>query len=372
MNQKRILILNWRCPKNPEKGGAEIVTLIHAKNWVKNGYEVSWLSGKFSGSAKEEIIDGIKIYRYGSPLTIYLLAPFIYWFKFGGNFDLIIDQIHGFPFLIPLWAFKSKKLAFIHEVAQEIWDQMLPSPFNTLGKLYEEYYFRLFYKRTNFLTVSKSTSNDLKWFGIPEKNIKIISNGVDLAQVKEIPKKENKLTLIYVSRLVKMKGIEDAIKVFSEVYKKNSLSRFFIVGAGKPSYENCLKQLTAFLGVEKATTFFGYVPETKKIELLQKAHLLIHTSIREGFGLVVVEANSQGTPAIVYNSPGLRDLVKNGINGYQVEKGNILAMAEKIIYLFNDRKRYTNLVKSSINESKKYDWDLMTRKSLNYLEKICE
>lgn len=366
------MILNWRCPKNPESGGAEKVTLIHARAWVKNGYEVYWLSGKFLGSSKEETIDGIKIYRYGSPLIIYLLAPFIYWFKFGGNFDLIIDQIHGFPFLAPLWAFKSKKLAFIHEVAQEIWDQMLPSPFNTLGKLYEEYYFRLFYKRTNFLTVSRSTSKDLKWFGIPRKNIKVIPNGVDLVQVKKIPKKEKNLTLIYVSRLVQMKGIEDAIKVFSEVHKANNLSQFLIVGAGKLSYENHLKQLTASFGVEKATTFFGYVPETKKIELLQKAHLLIHTSVREGFGLVVVEANSQGTPAIVYNSPGLRDLVKNGINGFQVEKGNILAMAEKIIHLSNDPKKYSNLIKSSINESKKYNWDLMTRKSLNYLEKICE
>lgn len=372
MNKKRILILNWRCPKNPEGGGAEKVTLIHAKAWIKNGYEVCWLSGKFPGSAVEEIIEGIKVYRYTSCPKIYFWAPLIYWFKFGGGFDLVIDQIHGFPFLVPLWAFKSKKLVFIHEVAQEIWDQMLLFPLNILGKLYEKSYFRLFYKRTKFLTVSKSTNDDLVRFGIPEKNIKIISNGVDLAQIKKVPKKENNLTLIYVSRLVQMKGIEDAIKVFAEVYKTNNFSRFWIVGSGSPPYKNCLKQLTVSLGVEKATTFFGYVSETKKVELLQKAHFLVHTSIREGFGLVVVEANSQGTPAIVYNSPGLRDLVKNGVNGFQVEKGDIPAMAKKIIHLSNDPKKYSNLVKSSINESKKYNWDLMTRKSLNYLKIICE
>ncbi len=370
MNKKTILILNWRCPKNPERGGAEKVTLIHAKAWVKGGYDVYWLSAKFHGGTKEEIVEGIKVYRYGSLLTIYLLAPIIYWFKLGGNFDLVIDQIHGLPFLTPLWAFKSKKLAFIHEVAQEIWDQMLPFPFNVLGKLYEKIYFRLFYKRTEFLTVSKSTSSDLEKLGIPKKNIKVISNGVDLVPINKIPKKERILTLIFVSRLVKMKGIEDAIKVFTEVHKANPNSRFWIVGSGQKTYENYLKDLTLNLEVEKVATFFGFVTEAKKVELLQKSHLLIHTSVREGFGLVVLEANSQGTPAIVYNSPGLKDLVKNGVNGLRVEKGNILAMAEKITHLSDDPKKYSNLVKSSINESKKYNWDLMTKRSLKYLKKF--
>jgi len=70
---KSILILNWRCPKNPLSGGAEKVTLEHAKAWVMNGFEVYWLSGGYKGSKKEEFIDGVHIYRYGSPIFIYFL-----------------------------------------------------------------------------------------------------------------------------------------------------------------------------------------------------------------------------------------------------------------------------------------------------------
>ena len=147
---KKVLILNWRCPKNPLSGGAEKVTLEHAKSWVKHGMDVTWLSGNFPSSNREEIIDGVKIVRYGNPYTIYILAPFVYWFRFKGNFDIVIDEIHGLPYLSPIWAWKSKKLAYIHEVAQEIWDETFSFPINYFGKYYEKIYF-WFYKKIHFL-----------------------------------------------------------------------------------------------------------------------------------------------------------------------------------------------------------------------------
>lgn len=101
---RSILILNWRCPKNPLSGGTEKVTLEHAKAWVKNGLSVTWLAGGYKGGLKSEAIDGVHIYRYGSPTSLYFLAPYIYWLKWRGSFDLVIDEIHGIPFLTPLWA----------------------------------------------------------------------------------------------------------------------------------------------------------------------------------------------------------------------------------------------------------------------------
>lgn len=365
---KKILILNWRCPKNPISGGAEMVTLEHAKAWAKNGFDVTWLTGNYKDGKDYEKIDGVGIYRFGSPFSIYFLAPFLYWFKWNGNFDLIIDEFHGIPFLSPLWAWKSKKLAYVHEVAQEIWDEMFPFPINIVGKIYEKIYF-YFYKEIPFLTGSNSTKQDLISYGISENNIEILPHGLFLKPVSTVPQKEKDLTLLYVSRLVRMKGIEDAIIIFSKVLKKAPNARFWIVGDGEESYIDRLHSLIKVLHLEKTVTFFGYVDETKKTELYQKAHFLLHTSVREGFGLVVTEANSQGTPALTYDSPGLRDVVKNGINGYTFQKEKYDLIADKCISLYNSSE-YKKLAQSAINSSKKYDWDKITKQSLEKIKTI--
>ena len=55
----------------------------------------------------------------------------------------------------------------------------------------------------------------------------------------------------------------------------------------------------------KDVVFYGHINDEVKSELLRKAHLLFVASVREGWGLVVTEANAMGTPAIAYDSPDL-------------------------------------------------------------------
>jgi len=366
---KKVLILNWRCPKNPLSGGAEKVTLQHAKAWVKEGHEVIWLAGGYKNCKKQEIIDGVEIDHFADPVTIYFLAPFIYWFKYKCDFDLIVDEIHGPPFFTPLWAFKPKKLAFIHEVAHEIWDEMYSFPLNYIGKIVEKIYF-YFYKKIPFLTVSPSTKDDLFRMGIAPENITVIPNGLFLNPVDYVFDKEKQLTLLFVSRLVKMKGIEVALRLFSRVLDYVPDARLWIVGNGNKKYVKKLKKYAEKLGINNQVVFHGYVNEPEKIVLMQKAYFLIHTSVKEGFGLTVLEANSQGTPAIVFNAHGLKDIVQDGINGYRITKGYTKEMCEKIIALYADLPNYEILAKSSVEYSKKFSWKKSTKESTELVNKL--
>src|ERR1035437_7101483 len=162
-----ILILNWRDPKNPKSGGAEIVTLEHAKAWIKAGYKVTWFTSKFKHSKTEEFLDGIKIIRAGNFITVYLLAPIFYLFT-KNKFDLVIDEIHGLPFFTPLYV-RKPKIAFIHEVAGEIWDYMYPFRINILGKFIEPFFY-LPYEGIPLWTDADSTINDLVKCGIRRKD----------------------------------------------------------------------------------------------------------------------------------------------------------------------------------------------------------
>lgn len=86
----------------------------------------------------------------------------------------------------------------------------------------------------------------------------------------------------------------------------------------------------------------GRVSKDEKIELMQKSHLLLVTSIKEGWGLVVTEAASQGTPSVVYDVDGLRDSVNDGYSGIVV-KSDEKALAGGIVSLMNDNEVYNKL-----------------------------
>ncbi len=116
-----ILILSWRGIGHPNAGGAEIVTHEHAKGWVKAGHQVILFTSYFPDAKREEVIDGIEIKRYGRQMLGVQWEAFK-WYLFGVHckFDLVIDQFHGIPFFTPFYV-RSKKIAFIHEVAKEVW-----------------------------------------------------------------------------------------------------------------------------------------------------------------------------------------------------------------------------------------------------------
>jgi len=362
-----ILILNWRDPKNPKAGGAELVTLKHASAWVKAGHKVTWFTSEFPNAEKSERINGISVVRSGSSLSVYLFAP-IFYLRNRKSFDIVIDEIHGIPFFTPLYV-RKPKIAFIHEVAGEIWDYMYPFPINIFGKLLESFYF-FFYKNILFWTDADSTNDELSKHGIPKKNCYAINCPPDVVPIDSLPKKELKPTFIFVSRLVKMKGIEDVLKAFSFIIKELPDAQLWIVGGGDEKYIKQLKKLVRDLDITRNTSFLGRVNENEKISYMRKAHLLLHASVKEGWGLVVVEAASQGTTAVVYNVAGLRDSVKDEKTGIVIDQNTPFALATSALKLIKNKKQYSELQKNALVWAKSLTWDNATKESLKIISSL--
>jgi glycosyltransferase involved in cell wall biosynthesis len=362
----RILILNWRDPKNPKSGGAEIVTLKHAVEWTKAGYHVVWLTSTFPGSTPVEYIDGVKIVRRWGSLSVYLYAP-IYWFFNHKHFDLIIDQVHGIPFFTPLYT-KKPIIVLIHEVAGVIWDWMYPFPVNIIGKMIEKIYLKL-YRSKQFWTDAPSTALELGIHGIPTKNIIVIKPAVENVPFPKY-KKESLPTFIYVNRLVRMKGIEEVIKAFSLICQYIPKSRLWIVGPGENNYLKILIQLVNSLGIGKSVIFWGKISETKKYELMNKSHILLHASVKEGWGLVVIEASSQGTPTVAYNVSGLCDSIISNKTGILLNKNNYHELAKEAISLFKDHIRYRNISNNCRKFYQINTWENATRQSLKLINLV--
>lgn len=369
----RILILNWRDIKNKRSGGAEVLTHEIARRWVQQGIEVVQFSEMIPGGEREEIIDGVRIIRRGTSglhkLDVPVHVAAFFWYMKNGRdkFDIVIDEIHGLPFFTPFYV-KEKKLALICEVADKIWDSAFSFPFNKLGKFIESNYFR-FYKNVPFLTISPSTKRDLISRGIKDNNITILPMGISTPKKIGKYEKEDDFVLIFVGRILKAKGIEDLLYVFKEFNSSNNMAKLWIIGRGEPSYEKKIKQLSRSLNIDNRITFFGYVSQEKKFELMSKAHILLAPSMKEGWGLIVPEAAFCKTPSIVYDVAGLRDVVKNEITGI-ITNPNPKDMCNAINRVFEDPKLYKYLQSNAFEEAKKYKWDNTAKVALATITSI--
>lgn len=366
-----ILIFSWRATGHPNAGGAEQATMEHAKAWASAGHNVTIFSSSYIGYKKKEVINGVEIIRSGRQLLGVQIAAFV-WYIFSKHpkYDLVVDQFHGIPFFTPIFV-KTKILAYIHEVATQVWDKNeLPEPYNKiasfLGPKVEPLIFKI-YKNIEFLTVSDSTKNDLVAFGIPKNNIHVIFNGVRLVKVKNT--KKHKL-VTFLGALSKDKGVEDAIRVFSEINKKDDSWSFIIVGKGASNYVKDLKQFARSLQLGNKINFEGFVSERKKFEILAKSFCMVNTSVHEGWGLVNIEANSVGTPVFAFSVKGIVDSVVDGKTGELFSKNDLHQMGMEIIKLDNDKKSYEIMTKNCIKWSQKFSWDKSTKESTELIESL--
>lgn len=362
-----ILILSWRGPGHPSAGGAEQATMMHARGWVRAGHKVILFTSSYMTAKPDEIIDDISIIRRGDQYFGVKIHAF-FWYISGNHpkFDLVIDEFHGIPFFTPLYV-NTKVIGFIHEVAQKVWSlNSWPMPFRLIpaifGKFGEPLVFKLFYRRIPFMTVSRSTKSDLHNFGI--RNVTVIENGISLLKKMPSSRKSKRFIVIFLSALARDKGVEDAMEAFNIMKKKVPNSEFWVVGKGGVGYTDYLHKICP------QAKFFGFVSENKKFELLAKSHLLLFPSFHEGWGLVILEAASVGTPTVAYNVSGVRDAIRNNQTGILVNEKSPYALATACVNIRNDRKKYHNMSQSAKSWSKSFTWNISVSKSLALLRKI--
>ncbi len=113
----------------------------------------------------------------------------------------------------------------------------------------------------------------------------------------------------------------------------------------------------------------GRLPRLELLERLGRAHALLVTSVREGWGLVVTEANALGTPAVAYDVPGLRDSVKQGKTGLLVDISPA-ALADAAVRLVQDRAGYGRMRDEAMVWGGECDWDKTADALLHRLESV--
>lgn len=364
------MILSHRDIRHYAGGGAPLYVHEIFRR-LTSKYDVTIVSTADSRLPQREVIDGLKIIRLRHPRLARITVPLSTLTQLVRGADLIVDNGDvAVPWLTPFYV-RAPKLCIVYQVAREIFRHELRRPLSDMAMRLEPLVYRA-YGRTKIVTCSESTKTDLVRVGLPERNITVVRPGIDesFLDVGSNAQKFDIPTIVCISRFMRYKGLHYAIRAMKYITENVPNAQLIIVGNGDDSLVR--KELSEFQHAH-AVKIVNRAPHNwdyEKKSLLSGAHLILIPSVREGYGIVAIEANACGTPAVGWNVAGLRDSIQDGETGILVPFGDTEQLAKQIVALLKDDDARERMGSSGIKWARDHSWDRAANDVGNLLESI--
>lgn len=167
--------------------------------------------------------------------------------------------------------------------------------------------------------------------------------------------------LLYVGRLTEGKDIPTLIRAFNKISDEFPDLFLYIIGEGN-EYQK-LNTLVSSLGINNKVLFFGQIERERLPPYFRKARILVSSSLKEGFGLVFVEALLSRCPVIATSVGGIGDIIIDNKTGILTEPGNIEAMYNSINKLLTDEELRSRLLEEGYKHAKEnFSWNAVGAK----------
>jgi glycosyltransferase involved in cell wall biosynthesis/SAM-dependent methyltransferase len=342
----RIVAISWKDTANPHAGGCELLVDRLLTGLVERGNEVSLISGGPVGEHQYEVYDS------GGTFTQYLRAPLACRTKLR-DADIVIDVSNGLPFFTPLWT-RTPSICFVMHDHGAQWASRFPKAVAKPAELMERHVVPSIYGNRQFVAISESTALSLISMGVDNDHVSVIEPGVDVPQPTGRPKSLTPL-FVALTRLVPHKRVDLLLETWRLVQPVIG-GRFIVMGTG-PDLPELRRIAEEIPGVEVV----GWIEEWERNALLEESWFLVHAALREGWGMVTMEAGAVGTPSLVLDAPGVRDSVLDDTTGIIVrwEEDPCDALAREWIALAVDESRRRRLGQAAKARAYEYTWDRM-------------
>jgi len=343
------------------KGGVEKRIYEISKRLVQKGHEVHWYGLKWWHGPKDVEYDGVYLHGVGEWGELYTdgrrsIREGLYFGwkilrELKDDFDVIdCQEFPYFPcFSAKLRSSDSRFFITWHEVWGDYWFDYLGKK-GFFGWLVERLTFKL---TSNNIAVSEKTKRDLEKMGV--NCVGVIPNGIDFEWIQGVEEGEGS-DVIFAGRLIKEKNVDLLLRAVALLKEDIPGIKCIVVGDGPE--RGRLEQLVKELGLEDNVKFTGFLSNYRDvISYLKGSKVFVLLSVREGFGIVVLEANACGLPAVTVNhkNNAASDLITN-------ENGFICGLScEDIADKIRMALESGNKMKDKCVEfARDYDWDKIT------------
>lgn len=191
-------------------------------------------------------------------------------------------------------------------------------------------------------------------------NTVIIPNSIEWSIVEAMDRnplisEEKGCLVLFLGWLSMRKGILDALHAAELIYQQVPGIRFVFAGPIEPGPQIEIVKLAC----EKASLtgciyFPGIVSGEEKVDLFSKASIFILPSYHENLPVAILEAMAMGLPVVATSVAGVPELIQDGCNGYLIQPGNYLALAERIIHLAINPKLRQSMGEANKDKIRKY------------------
>ena len=262
--------------------------------------------------------------------------------EFVSRFRIVKDTVyithwHGCPSL-------TNPISFLEAFSKEsLWK------WNTKRILRNQY----IESNTHFICISEFVAQYVKdRLHVNNSELSTIHNAIDLQLFKplDVPKKEG-FRLINIGSLHKNKNHQFLFKVMLNLAEQGFNDVFLDIYGDGPERDELRSQIDK-LNLQKSVTLHGIVdnPEVQ----INQAHLMVHSAWHEPFGLIFIEAMACGIPVVSFNTGGPAELIKNGKNGFLVQKDDLNEFTNKVKQLHENRDELQHLGKEGIQKAAKF------------------
>jgi glycosyltransferase involved in cell wall biosynthesis len=272
------------------------------------------------------------------------------------KFDLIDCQnfpyFPGFSAKLHSLLRKSHLIVTWHEFWGDYWYEYLGRR-GIFGKVVEQAEMHL---ADRVVAVSESVKRDLEQHGCRE--VRVIPNGIDFEEISKIPAAPEYSDIVFAGRLIKEKNVDLLIEAIGYIKQNQPNIRCFVIGDG-PERGN-LEGLIETLHLKDNVFMKGFIENQDKVfSYFKSSKVFVSPSMREGFGIVALEANACGLPIVTvkHSRNAICDLITEGETGFICEP-TIQDLTDKLLIAKN-RDRNGKWGVRCIEFARNYDWDII-------------
>ncbi len=351
---RRVVILSWRDRTHPEGGGAEAYAEQVAHGLARAGADVEIWCARHPGSGRRSTRGGVTLRHAGGRLGVYprALLRLLGRRLTGRRPDVVVDVQNGVPFFARLVA-GCPVVVLVHHVHREQWPIVFGRVAARIGWFLESEVSPRVHRGCEYVAVSEVTRGELVQLGVDPDAITVVHNGTEPRPPVEARRSPTP-HLVVLGRLVPHKQVEHAVRVVRDLRREGVEVTLSVVGDGwwapeiRAEIERC--------GVAGAVRLHGHVDERTKHELLASAWVLVAPSVKEGWGLMVVEAALHEAPAVAYHSSGgLTESVVDGVTGLLVADEEALTGAVRELLL--DGALRARLGRQAVDRATEFTWE---------------